>query len=83
MRPIDKFWLGWFVLSIGTFLVVEVGSLIGGRPDRTLSEAIWRLEEFKDGQSFWNWSAGHYLFMAVFGLLTFWLFFHFGWGKFR
>lgn len=83
MRLIDKFWLGWFIVSIGTFLTVEIWALVTGRPDRTLSEAIWRLEEFKDNQSFWNWSAGHYLFMATFGLLTFWLFFHFGWGRFR
>ena len=83
MRAIDKFWLIWFVTSFGTFLLVETYALIKKHPEWTLSEAIWRLEKFIPGQSFWAWSAGHYLFMAAFTLLIFWLFFHFGWGLFR
>lgn len=83
MRLIDKFWLTWFLLSFLSFLTVEVWMLATGRPEYTLSESIWRLEEYKDQQSFWNWSAGHYLFMSAFGLTSFWLFFHFGWGRFR
>jgi len=83
MRPIDKFWLGWFITMIGSFLVMEIYQLATGHPERTLSAAIWRLERFKNGQAFDEWSAGHLLFMGSFGLLIFWLFFHFGWGKFR
>lgn len=83
MRLIDKFWLGWFLTTFFSFLIMELWALISKRPDRTLSYAIWRLERFKAGEGFWEWSAGHYLFMGAFGLLIFWLFFHFGWGLFR
>lgn len=83
MRTIDKFWLTWFTVSFLVFLTVEVWALASGRPDRTLSEAVWRLEEFKNNQSIWNWSAIHYWFMGAFSLTNLWLFFHFGWGRFR
>lgn len=78
MKSIDKFWLGWFVITFGSFLSMEVYQLVTGHPERTLSAAIWRLEAWQPGQPFWQWTAGHFLFMGVFTLLIFWLFFHFG-----
>jgi len=83
LRLIDKFWLAWFCLAFFSFLIPELYFLFSGRPDRTLSYAIWRLIGLKEGQGFWQWSFGHYFFMACFGMLIFWLFFHFGWGLFR
>jgi len=53
-----------------------------GHPERTLSASIWRLEGWQPGQQFWQWTAGHFLFMGSFALLIVWLFFHFGWHLF-
>jgi len=83
LRLIDKFWLGWFILSIGSFLAMEIYQLIIGHPERTLSAAVWRLERFRTGQPIGEWSAGHLLFFGSFSLIAVWLIFHFGFGLFR
>jgi hypothetical protein len=83
VRPIDKFWLAWFTISIGTFLAVEITALATNHADRTLSAAVWRLERFRTGQPIYEWSAGHLLFFGMFSLISLWLIFHFGFGRFR
>jgi len=69
LRLVDRFWLAWFLITFFSFLIPELFFLFTGRPDRTLSYAIWRLIGFKDGQSFWSWSFIHLMFTGAFGLL--------------
>ena len=76
--------MNWLIgfLCFGFFLAYEIYQLVKGNGG-TLSEAIWRREKFRKGQSIEDWSAGHYLFTGAFIYITIWLIFHFGWGKFR
>lgn len=74
-------WLAWFVLSFGTFLFFEVRALAQGKPEKTLSAAIWRWEKFQPGQAVWQWNAAHYLLGGVLLVAFSWLLGHFllGW----
>lgn len=85
MRASDIYWLCWFVLSIGAFFAKEIYSLVH-RDGGTLSEAIWRLEQFKHGQPVMQWTAGHFLFLGFWlmvGFVWFWLLPHFILGDWR
>lgn len=78
------YWACWFTIAIlGGFLIPETWSLLRGRPQDTLSAAIWRLEGFQPGQPITGWNAFHFLFTGAFTLLTLWLIGHFGWGLWR
>jgi hypothetical protein len=79
-----RYWLWWFVTAFPVgFLVPEAAALMRGRPQDTLSAAIWSLEKFKRGQPVTGWSAFHLLFIGVLVVLTVWLVGHFGWGWWR
>lgn len=74
-----RYWLVWFIGWFTSFAVPETIALAVGKPQDTLSAAIWRLEQFQQGQSVWRWTAPHFLFTGAFILLTVWLIGHFGW----
>lgn len=79
-----RYWLWWSILAFPvTFLIPEAVALLRGRPQDTLSAAVWNLEKFQRGQHITAWTAAHLLFTGVFILLTVWLIGHFGWGLWR
>lgn len=82
MRAWNLYWLIWFLASFTAFLGPEIYGLCTDAR-RTLSETIWRMEDLHSGESFWSWSAAHYLFTGVFILVAIWLIGHFGWGIWR
>jgi hypothetical protein len=74
------YWLIWFVITFPVaFLIPELAVLANGRPDLTLSAAIWKLEGVNAGAPITHWTAVHFLFTGVFLLLCVWLTGHFGW----
>lgn len=73
-------WLAWFVASFGSFLFFEVRALATGHTERTLSAAIWRFEQFRTGQPFGQWSAGHFWLVGILAVGFLWLLFHFALG---
>lgn len=77
-----RYWLIWATATFLTFLVPEVWAAVTDTR-RTLSAAVWRIEEFVPGQPVGHWSVGHFWFIAIYGVLVFWLFFHFGMGWWR
>jgi hypothetical protein len=81
----DRYWLIWFMLWFTTFIVPETWALATGHPERTLSAAIWRIEQLIPGQNQypWQWTAGHFLFTGSFLVVAVWLGGHFGWGIWR
>jgi len=50
---------------------------------RTLSAAVWSIEDFLPDQKVSAWTVGHYWFTAIFGCTALWLFFHFSMGWWR
>lgn len=82
MRGAHLYWLIWFILSFGSFLVREIWALCTNWRD-TLSAAIWSLEDFRQGQPISGWSSSHLLFMGLFVLIFGWLVMHFGFGWWR
>lgn len=76
-------WLVWFLASFGSFLFFEVRALATRHPERTLSDAIWRLEQLRTGQPLYQWSAGHVLVAGTVTVLFVWLGFHFTLGWWR
>jgi hypothetical protein len=66
----------------GSFLAVEVYALATDW-QRTLSASVWAIEDFVPGQQVSEWTVAHFWFMAIYGCLVFWLFFHFGMGWWR
>lgn len=79
----NKYWLTWFAVSFTAFIVPETVALLRGRPQDTLSGAIWQMEQLVPGQGVWQWTAAHLLFTSVFIVLVLWLIGHFGWGLWR
>lgn len=76
-----RYWLIWFSLSFGTFIIPESIALASGKPQNTLSAAIWRMENVLPSQPWpWQWTAAHLLFTGAFTLVMGWLVGHFGWG---
>jgi hypothetical protein len=83
---VSRYWLLWFMITFPFgFLVPETIALMRGRPQDTLSAAIWRMEQIVPGRQQWpwQWTAGHVLFTGVFIVLAVWLVGHFGWGIWR
>lgn len=79
-----RYWLWWFVIAFPLgFLIPESIALLRGRPQDTLSAAIWRLEALTPGQPIGHWTAFHLLFIGTLGLLFVWLLFHFALGWWR
>lgn len=80
-----RYWLIWFLVSFTAFIIPESIMLAKGRPQDTLSGAVWQLEQLVPGREQWpwQWSAGHVLFTGAFILLAVWLVGHFGWGIWR
>lgn len=79
-----RYWLIWFAVSFGSFIIPESIALATGHPENTLSEAIWRMEDLAAGHAWpWQWTAAHFLFTGAFILLVLWLVLHFGWGLLR
>lgn len=76
------YWLTWAVVTFTAFLVPEVVALATNWRN-TLSASVWDLESFLPGQPVAHWSAAHFWFIAVYGVLVLWLFFHFGMGWWR
>jgi hypothetical protein len=83
MNGWSLYWLCWFVASAVTFLVPEIYALASGRPGRTLSAQVWKLESLQTGQPIWQWSALHWLLGGLFATLLIWLLFHFTLGIWR
>lgn len=80
----NRYWLGWFLFLLVSFLIPEVYSLVVHRPQGTLSDTIWRLEgEQPNGTFQLRWNAFHFLFIGELVLIDVWLICHFGWGLFR
>jgi hypothetical protein len=51
MNRMSWYWLIWFILCFPvSFLIPELWALWSGRPEDTLSENIWRLEQDAPGQ---------------------------------
>lgn len=73
-------WLAWFVAWFGVFLFFEVRALAQHKPEKTLSGAIWRFEQFRTGQPLYQWSAGHVLFIGIIGVVFAWMLLHFALG---
>lgn len=82
-HAITIFWTIWITVSVASFSVVEFWMLAAGRPEDTLSENVWRLEDLVPGQPIAQWSALHVLFLGVYVLIFGWLLAHFGWGMWR
>lgn len=79
-----RYWMWWFILAFPvSFLIPEAIALMRGRPEDTLSAAVWRLEQLVPGQPPTGWSAFHILFTGTFIVVTLWLVGHFGWGIWR
>lgn len=80
-----RYWIIWFATSITAFVVPEVWALASGRPQDTLSETIWRMEDLVPGHLGWPWmwSGAHILFGGGFLLLAVWLTGHFLLGIWR
>lgn len=76
-------WLIWFLLSVGTFGFFETRALVTRHPEKTLSDAIWRMEHLRTGQPIYQWTFGHLMFTGLIALLFGWLFFHFSAGWWR
>lgn len=76
------FWASWFLASFGSFLAVESYALCTDW-HRTLSAAVWHLEDFVQDQPITQWSATHVLFVGVMFTLFVWLTGHFAMGWWR
>jgi hypothetical protein len=70
------YWLSWFCVWFTAFLIPEVIAIVQGTGN-TLSENVWKLEQFRTGQPVLGWSAGHFLFAGVWLVTTIWLTGHF------
>lgn len=79
----NKYWLGWFLFLVTSFLIPEVYSLLTHHSEGTLSGTIWRLEGEDPITGQLKWNAFHFLFIGELFLLDVWLLFHFGWRWFR
>lgn len=75
-------WTAWFFVTFGGFAALETYALCTDW-QRTLSAAIWRMEDFLPGQPLGKWSAVHFLLIACLLVLFVWLLGHFGWGLWR
>lgn len=75
-------WTVWFCASVGSFLAVETYALVTDW-QRTLSAAVWRMEDFLPGQPISKWTAVHLLFIGALVLLDVWLLGHFAAGWWR
>lgn len=78
----DRYWFWWAVLAFGTFIVPEVYSLVVKKPEGTLSDTIWRLEDFDPQNGLSTWTAFHFLFIGILMVVFLWLIAHFGWRLF-
>lgn len=76
------YWQIWALVTFVGFIVPEVYALVTNA-NNTLSDNVWRAEKFLPGQAVVNWSAFHFLFIALLLLLDVWLLGHFGWGLWR
>lgn len=82
MNGWSLWWLIWFVGWFTSFLGVEIYGLVTN-PNRTLSAAIWRLEQAHAGQPITSWTAFHFGFIAALLVLDIWLIGHFGFRLWR
>lgn len=78
----DLVWGVWLALSVGSFLALETYGLITDRR-RTLSAAVWRLEDLHPGQSITGWTFAHVIFIGLLAVLFVWLLGHFAMGWWR
>lgn len=78
----SKYWLGWTIFLLVSFLIPEVYSLAVHRPQGTLSDTIWRLEDYDPAKGHRTWNAFHFLFIAELLVIDVWLLLHFGWRQF-
>lgn len=76
------YWSAWFAVSFLSFLAPEIYALCTD-PRRTLSAAVWHMEDLVPGQTVWAWHASHLIFTGVLILTFGWLIGHFGWGLWR
>lgn len=81
-RVWDLIWGIWLALSVGSFLALEIFGLVTDAR-RTLSAAVWRLEDLKPGQPISGWTFAHVLFIGLLALLFVWLLGHFAMGWWR
>lgn len=72
----DLIWGVWVAATTGSFLGIEVYGLVTGWW-KTLSAAVWRLEDLKPGQPISGWTFAHVAFVGLLALLFVWLLFHF------
>ena len=74
-----KYWLVWFAVSFGAFIVPEVYALCTNARN-TLSWSLWDLEQFTPGQTIAHWTAVHFLVGGVLFVTLLWLIGHFVFG---
>lgn len=82
MNSWSWYWLGWFLVSFGFFIVPEVIAITRRHTENTLSAQIWRLEGITPGHGLASWTAGHFLIGGLLVLVLGWLIFHFFLGLF-
>lgn len=75
-------WLVWITATVGSFLALEIYGLTTGAY-RTLSAAVWRLEDLKPGEPISGWTFAHVIFIGLLALLFVWLLGHFAEGWWR
>jgi hypothetical protein len=73
------FWTIWFISWFSTFITYEVWQIAAGRPQNTLSAAVWHMLGVVRGQPITQWSFFHLFFIGLFVLTMAWLTGHFGW----
>lgn len=82
VRGYHIMWACWLAVSVAWFLGWEIWGLITDRR-RTLSAAVWALEDLKPGQSISGWTFAHLAFIGFLALLFVWLLGHFAFAWWR
>lgn len=83
MNKFSIYWIVWASVMFVSFAIPEFWALANSRPEDTLSENVWRLEQFLPGQDIWHWTALHILIGGVLFLVCGWLALHLSAGLWR
>jgi hypothetical protein len=77
----SAYWLGWIL----AFLIPELWALWAGRPQDTLSETVWSVENLNLNQpfDFAMWTDVHWAIAILVWALFLWLSLHFPFGLMR
>jgi hypothetical protein len=77
------YWVVWAGAVFVSFAAPEFWALATGHSENTLSQNLWRLEQFLPGQHVWQWSALHFLIGGALLVLLVWLIGHLVFGIWR